>query len=247
MLTSRLPWLRSGDAPKAPTRPPGTDLLSAAAHELRTPLTTLLAQAQDIERRLITDPGHTDPAAVHRIASEAQRLRFLIQELLETAAIEKGLPLNEIEPVDLVEIARLAAAARTPGLDVESASPVVGMYDRARMRLAIEAVIDNAVKYGDGSPIRVIVWREREQAYIAVQDRGSGIPDDDLPLIFERSHRGANAKDRSVPGLGLGLYLARAIVRAHKGAIGIHSTPFDGTTVTFALPCPGPTTEALGA
>jgi signal transduction histidine kinase len=246
------PWFRSSEAAKVPATAPGTDLLNEAAHQLRTPLTTLLAQAQDMERRLTLDPSAApDIAAVHRIATEAQRLRHLIQELLETAAVEKGDLALDLEPVDIADLTRIAAATRAPGVAVEASTPVVGWYDRARMRLALEAVIDNAVRFGDGTEIRVLVWRDGEQAYVAVQDRGSGIPGADLPKVFERSHRGANAIDRSVPGLGLGLYLARKIARAHHGAIAIHSTPLDGTTVTFALPCRSQETterrDALGA
>lgn len=228
-------WIRSRESPKA--APP--DLLSAASHELRTPLTTLLVQAQEIERRLIADPAWSpDPAAVHRIASEARRLRRLIEELLDAAAVESGRLVLELEPVDLADLARQAAASSAAGRAVvEAAVPVIGRYDRRRIRLLLEEIVGNAERYGTGAePIRILVWQQDQVAYIAVQDRGMGIPPEDLPRVFERLHRGANAADLSVPGLGLGLYLAKAIAQAHRGAIAIHSTPLEGTTVTVALP-----------
>jgi signal transduction histidine kinase len=242
-----IPWrarLRTPSLARAtsPT-PPRTDLLSSAAHELRTPLTTLLAQAQAIERRLLKDPDiRPDVAAVHRIAQEAARLRFLIQELLDASRIEHGELVGEREAVDLVELARAACAARAPGsCVVEAAAPVVGIYDRQRMRLVLEALIDNAVKYSPvGGPARVLVWERDGCAYVAVQDHGVGIAEEDQPRVFDRFFRGGNAADHAVPGLGLGLYLARAIVRAHHGAIALRSTPLGGTAVTVVLPIQDP-------
>lgn len=239
-VVRRVPgWLKGTDRSSG-TAPRDPELLVSAAHELRTPLTTLLAQAQDLERRQMREPGsRPDIGAIRRIAREAARLRSLIQELLDAAAIEQGRLELAPEPLDLVELARAASAARSgSACQVNATGPVIGAYDRQRMRVVLESLIDNAMKYGEGAAARMVVWQQGDRAFVAVQDRGSGIPAEDVPKVFDRSYRGANAADHAVPGLGLGLYLARAIVQAHGGAIALYSTPFEGTTVSVVLPCP---------
>lgn len=191
-----------------------------------------------------------DIAAVRRIAREAARLRFLIEELGDASAIESGRLLCERELGDLVELAR-AACVMHEGSDrhciLEASGPVFGSYDRQRIRFVLEALLDNAVKYSPpGAAVRVFVWQREGAAHIAVEDSGTGILPEDLPRIFGRFARGSDAADHG--GLGLGLYVARAIVQAHGGEIAIQSEPFRGTTVTMALPCtPAPARAERGA
>ena len=218
------------------------DFLSAAAHDLKTPLTTMVAQAQLLERRAALRPeAPADAAGIRRLVRESKRLNSLVLELLDAAQVEQGRLVGTREAVDLVELAR-EACERHQHLDrhpcvVEGDSSVVGEYNRNRIVQLLDNLIENAIKYSpDGGEVRVRVWREVGEAHLAVSDQGIGIPEADLPYLFERFHRGANVDDRRFAGLGLGLYICRGIVEQHGGRIWATSTPGRGSTFHVALP-----------
>jgi signal transduction histidine kinase len=218
------------------------DFLSAAAHDLRTPLTTLIGQAQLMERKARRVPDSpADLASIERIVNEAKRLGTLVQELLDAGRAEQGRLVGERVPIDLVQKA-LDASKRPLStrhtFTVSADEPVIGMYDEIRMMQLFDNLLENAVKYTpDGGEIQVNVWREGQQARVSVADPGIGIPPKDLPYLFERFHRGSNVDDRRFAGMGLGLYICRAIVEQHGGRIWAESpTPGGGTVFHVALP-----------
>ena len=101
----------------------------------------------------------------------------------------------------------------------------------------IENLIDNAVKYSPaGGDVRVRVWTENGEAHLTVSDEGIGIPNADLPAIFDRFQRGTNVDDRRFTGLGLGLYICRGIAEAHGGRLWALSQPGRGSTFHVVLP-----------
>jgi signal transduction histidine kinase len=105
------------------------------------------------------------------------------------------------------------------------------------MRQVIDNLISNAMKYSpDGTPVEVKVRAEGETVETAVVDRGIGIPVDEIPRLFERFHRARNVSSRYYGGLGLGLYIARAIVLAHDGSISVESEEGSGSSFTIVLP-----------
>jgi CheY-like chemotaxis protein/anti-sigma regulatory factor (Ser/Thr protein kinase) len=111
---------------------------------------------------------------------------------------------------------------------------VVGAFDRLRLEQVLGNLIANAIKYGAGQPIEVTVESDGEQARVHVEDHGIGIPPEKLDVIFERFERAASA--RSYGGLGLGLYIARQIVDAHRGSINVRSKLSRGSVFTLTLP-----------
>src|SRR5438477_2901612 len=121
--------------------------------------------------------------------------------------------------------------------------PPAGSHARERVRverMSLANLLSNAVKYGEpDAPIALDVTRARDEVRVAVSNRGAGIPAADLPHIFERFYRAADARDRR-PGLGLGLAIAKAIVEAHGGRIWASSLPGVVTQVAFALPLGAP-------
>ena len=217
------------------------DFISAAAHDLRTPLTTLVAQAQLLQRRVARNPeAPPDKPGIDRLAAEAKRLSEVVAELLEVLRAERGIVVGGREEIDLTEIAREACERRSVSphrcvLDAEE--PVLGEYDAMRVRQLVDNLLDNAVKYSPkGGEIRVRVWTADGKAHLTVSDPGIGIPAADLPLIFERYHRGTNVDDRRFAGLGLGLFICRSIVEQHGGRISATSSPPQGSTFHVELP-----------
>jgi signal transduction histidine kinase len=217
------------------------DFLSAAAHDLKTPLTTIIGQAQALEARAARD-RHLAPElpSIQRLVREGQRLRSLVNELLDASRLERGALVGETEPTDLAGLAQEVAQGRSDApmrLIVEAADAVVASCDRLRMGQVLDNLIDNALKFSPSpSPVHVRVWADDGEARCLVSDEGIGIPAEDLPHIFERFRRAGNVDERRYPGMGLGLYISRGITEQHGGRIWVESTPGRGTTFHVALP-----------
>jgi signal transduction histidine kinase len=218
------------------------DFLSAAAHDLKTPLTTLIGQAQLLSRKAAA--AALDAATLRdgldRIAREGRRLSELVLELLDASRVERGQLLSRREAVDLVDVARQVSARVSSDyhrVAVEAEGRLVGAYDRVRIEQLIGNLVENAVKYSPGGgEVRVRLWNEEGRARVTVSDQGIGIPAADLPLLFERYHRGSNVDDRRFSGMGLGLYISRGIVEEHGGRIWAESNAGHGTTFHVDLP-----------
>lgn len=241
------------------------DFLSSAAHDLKTPLTTLLAQAQLLERKVARDPSApADAKGIHRLVVETRRLNGLVLELLDAARAEQGRILGQVEVADLVEIARQVAARlstdRHP-VRMSGNDRVIAELDSMRIDQVLSNLIENSAKYSpEGGEIELRVWQEGDSAYFSVMDRGIGIPAADVPYVFDRFHRGGNVDDRQFAGMGLGLYICRAIVEAHHGQISVVSArpggaageaaaraERAGSTFTVSIPLVQPAGPATGA
>ena len=129
----------------------------------------------------------------------------------------------------------MTETARTvPGADAEE---TIVDADPDRMRQVIDNLLSNAIKYSpDGTEIEVVARPCEDAIETAVIDHGIGIPRDEIPQLFERFHRARNVSSRYYGGLGLGLYIADQIVRAHRGRIEVQSTAESGTTFRVVIP-----------
>lgn len=220
------------------------DFISAAAHDLKTPLTTLLGQAELLERRFRGDPERkTEHAGVSRMVRTSTQLADLVQDLLEAARLDQGQVELHVEPTDLAHLASEVAshqAAAEDRLVLEASEPVIADVDATRMRQVLRNLFENALKYSpDGASVRVRLWVDGNEGRIAVEDAGIGIPDGDLPQLFQRFKRASNVDDRRFAGMGLGLYICREIVARHGGRIWADSKLGDGSTFHIALPISG--------
>jgi signal transduction histidine kinase len=222
------------------------DLLAIVSHDLRSPLGVISMKATLIERMLPNEPGWmTVRKNVSGIQSATTRMEALIDDLLDLSSIESGQLKVQPEPQDLgsllagaVDDLQALAAVKTLRLDVKTPiEPVRVRCDPRRIRQVLSNLIGNAIKHtaNDGS-IVVYAERDAERATVLVRDSGRGIDARDLPRIFERYYQ-APTSHRA--GVGLGLYIAKAIVEAHGGRIWAESTPGAGSRFYFTLPLDG--------
>ncbi len=217
------------------------DFLSAAAHDLRSPLTTLLLHAEMMKRGISSRPdAPPEERRIDAIVREGNRLKSLVGDFLDAARAERGNLLGRLERVDLVGLVRESAdrlsTTRHP-VRVEADDPVIGQFAADRVRQVVDNLIENAIKYSpDGGEVVARVRTDAAEGHIEVSDAGIGIPADDLAHLFDRFHRGTNVDDRRFQGLGLGLYICRAIVEDHGGRISAESTVGVGSTFRVALP-----------
>jgi PAS domain S-box-containing protein len=216
------------------------EFLSIASHELKTPLAALLLLLANMRKRMAALDQHL-ANSFERAIRIGTRLGQLVDALLDVSRIAAGeLSLN-VEPFDLCDSAREvtdrmreSAAAAQCELSFEVAGPVEGRWDRLRIEQVLMNLLSNAIKYAAGRPICVSVAREGETAQLRVSDGGPGIPESQLPRIFERFERAVSA--RHYGGMGLGLYVARQIAEAHGGSIGAANLERGGACFTVSLP-----------
>ncbi|HEU5001899.1 MAG TPA: HAMP domain-containing sensor histidine kinase [Actinomycetota bacterium] len=209
-------------------------LVADASHELRTPLTSLRTNIEVLQRYDELEPAERD--GIRRdVVLQMDELTSLIANLSELARGEVGsAPREETDLADLVGgmVARAEVHARTRGVsfatDLEASSVRVVP---ARLERAIANLLDNAVKWSPpGGTVEVISAR----GSVVVRDHGPGIPDADLPHIFERFYRSAAARGR--PGSGLGLAIVRDVVDAEGGSVGARNHPGGGAEFEVHLP-----------
>ncbi len=218
------------------------ELLQMVSHDLRTPLSTVALAAASLER--LPDgaaSGAHARRAGQRISAAAGRMARLIDDLLDLQGLEEGrvsIRPAPVDPTDLLGEAadQLREAARQKGLDLclsaEPGLPSVAC-DRDRVLQVLGNVASNAVKATERGAVSLAAESQGDAVVFRVRDTGPGIPEEDLPHVFDRYRRG---RDASWPGTGLGLAIARALVEAHGGRIWAESSEGEGTSVTFTLP-----------
>jgi len=215
------------------------DFVSTISHELRTPLGFIKGYSTSLLREDTSWDEATQKEFLNIIDEEADRLSLLIENVLESARLQsKTLPLR-FQPVRLDAVLRdvvLRLRARHKNLDIsmqlDSVPPVYG--DGVRLAQVFENLFTNTIKYAPGAPIVILLKQVQDDVVVSFIDRGPGIPKEALPLIFERFYRVRGEK--TVTGTGLGLYICKQIILAHRGKIWAESTPGEGTTFFIQLP-----------
>src|SRR5829696_7220642 len=210
-----------------------------ASHELRTPLTAISGHARMLDEWALEEDPERARRSVGAIRQEAGRMRDLVESLLVLTRGDEGAGL-EIGRHDLAAIAEEAAQAAAAGgkISVEYVRPereVAATFDRGCVLQVASILLDNAVRYTPkGGSVAVRVREEGDLAVLEIADTGAGIPEDQLPLIFERFHRADPS--RADGGAGLGLSIARQIAESHGGEIRVWSKPDQGSTFTLLRP-----------
>lgn len=211
--------------------------LADVSHELRTPLTTIRGNV-DLMRRM----GVADDSFLDDIQAELERMTRLVNDLLLLARADVGgLPI-ERKPVALdtllLDVFRqLSMLDRPVDIILEEVDQVSVLGDADRLKQLILNLADNAVKYTvDGGSVRLGLSKTRHDAHIKISDTGIGIPESDLPHIFDRFYRVDKARTRAHGGSGLGLSIVKWIVDVHGGTIEVESEVGKGTTFHVTLP-----------
>ncbi len=215
------------------------DFVSTISHELRTPLGFIKGYSTSLLREDTNWDAATQREFLTIIDEEADRLSVLIENVLESARLQsKTLPLR-FQPIRLDAVLRDVVQrikARHKDLDIsmqlDSVPPVYG--DGVRLAQVFENLFTNAIKYAPGSLIVILLNQVDENVMVSFIDHGPGIPKEALPLIFERFYRVRG--ERTITGTGLGLYICKQIIQAHRGKIWAESTPGQGTTFFIELP-----------
>jgi signal transduction histidine kinase len=218
------------------------DFLSIVSHELRTPLTTIRGGSTMLLRDAERLDEETKTDILTDMSQESNRLAILIENMVQLAHIRAGRLTMETEPVHVRSAIDGAIAAERQQLGereclVDCAPGLVAAADPRSLDQVLRNLLHNAMKYSpDGSPIDIQATGDGAMVTIAVRDYGIGIPEADLPHVFERFRRAGTVEARRIPGMGLGLYLCRELIEAHGGRIWIESPSGGGTSVAFSLP-----------
>jgi two-component system, OmpR family, phosphate regulon sensor histidine kinase PhoR len=225
------------------------EFLSNVSHELRTPLAAILAFVETLEDGAINDTENNQ-RFLSVIRRNAERMRSLIEDILELSAIEAGTSPVHPKPVSLrplVEDVRTALAARAEAAQVSINNEVrteVSVYaDPRRLEQMLTNLIDNAIKFNrEGGTVTISHEQHGERDHITVGDTGDGIRSEQLTRIFERFYRVDHSRSRDVGGTGLGLAIVKHLARAHGGEVSVDSKPGEGSTFSIELPF-GPAAE----
>lgn len=219
-----------------------TEFLATVTHELKTPLAGVRLVAELLADEHVVDDDQRR-MWLRRLEGEAARLGMLIENVLDLGRTERGEARHSPEPTDLGELigdtlALFAALAERDGiaLDVDLARDLTARVDRQALQQVVLNLCDNARKYG-APPLAVNLRRDGATAELQVRDHGPGVPPAERERIFARFRRGSAHEHGSVPGVGLGLHLARAIALRHGGSL-VCEDPGrdDGACFTLRLP-----------
>ena len=219
------------------------EFVSNVSHELKTPIASMKVLADS----LLSQEGM--PEEIYReflgdITNEIERMTKIINDLLSMVKMDKNT--SQVEVVNtsindlleqLLKRLRPIAAERNIELIYESYRPVMADIDETKMSIALNNLIENAIKYNyDDGWVRVTLNADHKFFYVTVQDSGVGIPEDSLDSVFERFFRVDKARSRATGGTGLGLAITRSVILLHRGSIKVYSKEKEGTTFTVRIP-----------
>ena len=216
--------------------------VSDASHELKTPLASIRLLADSILQTDQMDP-ETVRDFVSDIGQEADRLTRITEHLLALTRLD-SLPAGRTEPVDLARVTErvlsmLAPVADAAGVTLESSCKsgcVVRATEDELYQVAYN-LVENAIKYNfAGGRVFLSVYREKDQVLLEVEDTGIGIPEEDLPKVFNRFYRVDKARSREAGGTGLGLSIVRDTVRRHGGWVTARPRAAGGSIFTVGFP-----------
>ena len=218
------------------------DFVANVSHDLRTPLTSVRGYAETLLDGGLEDVENR-AGFVRIIRDQTERLQALVEDLMSLAELERPGASLRLEHFDLCEpverqttVARDRARRAGLSLELDEAAPIEVVADRARIEQVLANLLDNAVKYTERGGVRVSLGSDATRAWCEVRDSGPGIPEENLPRVFERFYRVDKARSREPGGTGLGLSIVKHIVTLHGGEVSVESAPGRGSTFRFEIP-----------
>jgi len=217
------------------------EFISTISHELRTPLGFIKGYVTTLLREDVDWKPETRVEFLRIVDDESDRLRELIDNLLDSSRLESGRLGMTCVPTRIATLIR-DASERTKSahpemdlrLEIEENLPSADV-DATRISQVLDNLLSNAHKYAPDSTVTIVVKNLDDNIRIEVKDFGPGIPTEHIPHLFERFYR-VPGETSTIRGTGLGLYICRKIVEAHSGKIGVHSKLDEGSTFYFSLP-----------
>jgi two-component system sensor histidine kinase KdpD len=215
-------------------------LLDAFAHECKTPLTSIKAAVTSVLSENSIQPAHKELLQI--VDEETDRLTAVVTDAIQMARIEAGQIELRKGPRSIAGLIHQSLAKMAGNLDArpvevrvnEDLPPVAA--DPELIHIVIRQLLDNAIKYSPpDSPILIEAMLEEDAVIVSVADRGPGVAEQDRNRVFEKFYRGREARER-IPGTGMGLAIAREIVRAHNGDIRVEGRSGPGSRFLFSLP-----------
>jgi signal transduction histidine kinase len=225
-----------------------SQFLNLASHELRSPLTVARGYLSMIADGTLGDVPEGVARVVPMLSGGLEQMNALIDEMLDAARLEDDRLQLSIAPTDMAEVLCGCVEAAQPSLRPGQrivvhtcGTPVIVQADATRLATAIKNLVDNAVKYSPGGgDVECTVGVDGGRALVTVRDHGLGIAPEDMDRLFTRFGRIVTAENSHILGTGLGLHLARELIRMQGGDITATSTPGEGSTFVLSLPLPAP-------
>ncbi|MCY9164220.1 ATP-binding protein [Bacillus atrophaeus] len=220
------------------------DFIANVSHELRTPISMLQGYSEAIVDDIASSEDDRKEIA-QIIYDESLRMGRLVNDLLDLARMESGHTALHYVKVNLDEFLekifrKFSGVAKEKNISLTddiSLNETEFAFDEDKMEQVFTNLIDNALRHTQsGGTVHIAVQSVKDGLKIDVKDSGSGIPEEDLPFIFERFYKADKARTRGRAGTGLGLAIVKNIVEAHNGSITVHSRIDKGTTFTFYIP-----------
>jgi signal transduction histidine kinase len=222
-----------------------TSFVSNVSHELKTPLTTIRMYAELLGEGRVRDPAK-QRTYLTTIINESQRLTRLVNNVLDFSRLEQGRKKYNSDDVCLAELVRSVLDAQRPRLeeagfqveaDLASFADLRVHTDRDALEQVLLNLMDNALKYAaDGHWLEVKITQKDNHALLAVSDHGPGVPADEQEKIFEMFHRVDDSITARLPGAGLGLSIARRLLRDQEGDLYYEPNPTGGASFVASLP-----------
>ena len=218
------------------------DFISTATHELKTPVMSIRLFAEIVERQTKKMGDKIGLESVKELNIQLDRLTALMNYLLDVAKIQQGKLKLEKDFFDvnvfIKEVITVVKSISIEHIIKFTKKTDKEMYaDRERISQVLTNLISNAIKYSDkGTKVIVKSAHDEENIIISIQDFGFGIPKSEQKLIFSRFYRANSAIDNNISGIGLGLYVAMQIIKAHQGKMWVKSAENKGSTFYFSIP-----------
>jgi signal transduction histidine kinase len=222
------------------------EFAAGVSHELRTPLAVIRSAAYNLRSGVVRDPQNVEQYGAI-VQKEERRLSGIVEQLMAFAETQSGRRHYEIAAVEVADVVDQALKALVFGDDVEvkierriPADLPLALADRVALSQCLQNLISNAVKYGQQAgivelDIEAVADTTKHTVRLTVMDRGSGVPANDVPHLFDAFYRGSNVST-ATPGNGIGLHLVRKIIESQNGAVSYESR--DGGGAAFILTIP---------
>ncbi len=218
--------------------------LSVLSHELKAPLNAIEGYLRIMEERQAGNDLDGYNKIIERSLVRVRGMRNLIMDLLDLTRIESGKKKREVAPVNLTEIARMSIDTMGPisiqkdvKIHLDAPGEVIIEADREEMEIIFNNLLSNAIKYNiEGGRVDCLIKDEHGAVTVTVNDTGIGIPEEEIPKLFQEFVRIKSDKTKHISGSGLGLSIIKRLARLYKGEISVKSKPGVGSSFTVKFP-----------